>query len=95
MFVQMTGQAYTASEAENTRASLEKEVAKLKGQLRTSQTAPVQNKVVRSASKPEVRGVAIILHFREQTKVKMPKFVLLYRMRKLSLTLLRVEISLQ
>ena len=70
-------QAYTASETENRRPSLEqvaeiarlqeqmrqlatekeREVAELKGQLQTSQkTAPAQKKVVRSVSRPEVRG---------------------------------------
>ena len=70
-------QAYTASEAENRRPSLEqaaeiarlqeqmrqlatekeREVAELRGQLQTSQkTAPAQKKVVRSVSRPEVRG---------------------------------------
>ena len=78
-------QAYTASEAENRRPSLEqtteiarlqeqmrqlttekeqqqqmkeREVAELRRQLQTSQTAPAQKKVVRSVSKPEV----ILLH---------------------------------
>ena len=70
-------QAYTASEAENRRPSLEqaaetarlqeqmrqlatekeREVAELRGQLQTSQKiAPAQKKVVRSVSRPEVRG---------------------------------------
>ena len=78
-------QAYTASEAENKRPSLEqaaeiaqlqeqmrqlatekeqqqqmkeREVAELRHPLQTSQTAPAQEKVVRSVSKPEV----ILLH---------------------------------
>ena len=73
-------QAYTASEAENRRPSLEqaaeiarlqeqmrqlatekeREMAELRGQLQTSQkTAPAQKKVVRSVSRPEVRGYKI------------------------------------
>ena len=76
-------QAYTASEAENRRPSLEqaaeiarlqeqmrqlatekeREVAELRGQLQTSQkTAPPQKKVVRSVSRPEVRGYKIHAH---------------------------------
>ena len=80
-----TAQAYTASQAENRRPSLEqaaeiarlqeqmrqlateneqqqqmkeREVAELRCQLQTSQTAPAQKKVVRSISKHEV----ILLH---------------------------------
>ena len=43
-----------ATEKEQQQQMKEREVAELRRQLQTSQTAPAQKKVVRSVSKPEV-----------------------------------------
>ena len=45
-----------ATEKEQQQQMKEREVAELRRQLQTSQTAPAQKKIVRSVSRPEVRG---------------------------------------